>query len=118
VLLKPATEGTSVVAGGSIRSVAELAGISDLLSKSLGSSNKINCVTATIKALSSFNPDIVEKVKKAAERSKPKGEPVAAPKIEPVVTALKTGEKIEVPVKDTKTVKTKSVKAKKAAAKK
>lgn len=64
VLLKPATEGTSIVAGGSVRSVAELAGISDLLSKSLGSSNKINNVTATLKALSSFNPDITAKVEK------------------------------------------------------
>ncbi len=110
VLLKPATEGTSVVAGGSIRSVAELAGISDLLSKSLGSSNKINCVTATIKALSSFNPDIVEKVRKASERSKPKGEPVV------VKEAPVPEEKVEEKVAPEKPKK--SVKAKKAAAKK
>lgn len=80
ILLKPATEGTSIVAGGSIRSVAELAGITDLLSKSLGSSNKINSVTATIKALSSFNSDVVAKLKKLAEDKKPKGEPVAIKK--------------------------------------
>lgn len=80
VMLKPATSGTSVVAGGSIRIVAELAGITDLLAKSLGSSNKINNVTAAIKALCSFNPEIVEKIKnyskkdadkKASEAEKP-----------------------------------------------
>ena len=80
ILLKPAAEGTSIVAGGSIRSVAELAGITDLLSKSLGSSNKINSVTATIKALTSFNSDVVAKLKKLSEDKKPKGEPVAIKK--------------------------------------
>jgi len=63
IILKPAASGTSIVAGGSVRSVAELVGITDLLGKSLGSSNKINSVTATIKALTSFNNEVVEKVK-------------------------------------------------------
>jgi len=54
VLLKPASEGTSIVAGGVVRSIAELAGIENLLSKMLGSSNKMNNVRATFKALSSF----------------------------------------------------------------
>lgn len=70
VMLKPAAGGTSIVAGGSVRSVAELAGITDLLAKSLGSSNKVNNVTATIKALASFNPYIVEKVKGYAAQDK------------------------------------------------
>lgn len=62
IMLKPASEGTSIVAGGAVRTVAELAGITDLLAKSLGSSNKVNSVTATIKALTSFNPTVIEKL--------------------------------------------------------
>ncbi len=69
VMLKPATPGTTIVAGGSVRVVAELAGITDILSKIMGSSNKINNVAATIQALSSFHPDIVEKIKKLSKEN-------------------------------------------------
>jgi small subunit ribosomal protein S5 len=51
VLLRPAPKGTGVVAGGSIRTVIELAGIKDISAKMLGASNKINNVRCTIKAL-------------------------------------------------------------------
>ncbi len=53
-MLKPASAGTGVIAGGSVRAVVEAAGIRDLLSKASGSTNPINVVRATVECLASL----------------------------------------------------------------
>ena len=64
VVIKPASAGTGVIAGGAVRAVLELAGVKDVLSKSLGSRTKINMATATINALKSLKtPEEVAKLR-------------------------------------------------------
>ncbi|MBI4295639.1 MAG: 30S ribosomal protein S5 [Chloroflexi bacterium] len=66
VLLKPAVRGTGIIAGGSVRTVLEAAGVKDVLSKTLGSRNRINVARATVIALSQL-----EKPADALARRKP-----------------------------------------------
>jgi len=75
ILLIPAAEGTGIIAGGAVRKVVELAGIKDILSKSFGTTNKISCSRATLKALSQLRETPFSKTKQQPQQPKPEAKP-------------------------------------------
>ena len=80
VMLRPASPGTGVIAGGSARAVLECAGVHDVLAKSLGSANAINVVHATVAALQSLEqPEQVADAPRQVRRGRHPGRPAAGP---------------------------------------
>ena len=72
VMIRPAKEGRGIVAGGAVRTVVDLAGIKDIVSKSMGTSNKLNVARATIVALSELKKVKVSDKKKTKKKKEEK----------------------------------------------
>ena len=92
ILLKPASQGTGLIAGGVVRTILEVAGVKNCLSKSLGSTNKANTAYATIAALDSMAPAstwITRKAKPATAAKKAEAKVEAPKKSEPKMEAPK-----------------------------
>lgn len=101
ILIKPASAGTGLIAGGVVRSILDVAGISNALSKSLGSTNKVNTAYATVEALKQLVPSkdwVVRPVMKAAPKKASKveaEEPKPADAAKKPKAAPKTKAKVE-----------------------
>jgi small subunit ribosomal protein S5 len=91
ILLKPASPGTGLIAGGVVRTILEVAGVSNALSKSLGSSNKTNTAYATIKALQSIKSADQWVTRQRGEQP----EKAVIPKAAPIEKKPKTAAKVK-----------------------
>lgn len=97
VLLKPAAKGTGVIAGGAVRAVVEAAGIKDILSKVLGTSNQASNVYATLEALRELRPLVNREKTKGVEEQDEKKE--TSKNIEKTKNDLKKSPKIKTKLK-------------------
>lgn len=110
ILLKPAPEGSGIIAGGAVRSVLDLAGVRDVVSKSLGTSSKINVARATIVALSELSQVKVKTPKKTDEKPVAKKETKETPKKITPKKEMKETQKKVTPKKEVKVAPKKATK--------
>lgn len=102
IYLGPASQGTSIVAGGVVRTVAELAGVKNMLSKVIGTSSKINNVKAMFGAFASFEPEKIEIIKKRYASVAPEKVEIPLPEIKEEKTEAKEEKPAEVKEKKVK----------------